>query len=127
MVSVIFLFFYFATLVKKQKKCPNTKPSHVKNIQETGNNDIEKFADALSDFGLLEMSIVTSQAISRLRFLDELNILIDNSKTLEKTIHKVLEKNLGFWEEIILLSFQILVWRLVLIRYLAKNMKAKMR
>lgn len=48
------------------------------NIQKTGNSDIEKFASALNDFGLLEMSIVTSQALNRLRYLDELLILIED-------------------------------------------------
>ncbi|RNL87270.1 hypothetical protein ED312_10295 [Sinomicrobium pectinilyticum] len=65
----------------------------VSNIQETENHDIEKFASALSEFGLLEMSIVTSQAINRLRYLDELSILIHNSNTLEKDIHTALEKS----------------------------------
>ena len=65
----------------------------VSNIQETQNQDIEKFADALSEFGLLEMSIVTSQAINRIRYLDELTILIHNPKTLEKDIHTALEKS----------------------------------
>ena len=65
----------------------------IQNIQDTRDGDIEKFADALSEFGLLEMSIVTSQALNRLRFLDELNILVDNPKTLEKTVHKAFENN----------------------------------
>lgn len=65
----------------------------IQNIQDTRDDDIEKFADALSEFGLLEMSIVTSQALNRLRFLDELNILIDNPQTLEKTVHKAFENN----------------------------------
>lgn len=65
----------------------------IQNIQDTRDGDIEKFADALSEFGLLEMSIVTSQALNRLRFLDELNILVDNTKTLEKTVHKAFENN----------------------------------
>jgi len=65
----------------------------IQNIQDTRDGDIEKFADALSEFGLLEMSIVTSQALNRLRFLDELNILVDNLKTLERTIHKAFENN----------------------------------
>lgn len=65
----------------------------IQNIQDTRDGDIEKFADALSEFGILEMSIVTSQAINRLRFLDELNILVNNPKTLEKTIHKAFENN----------------------------------
>ncbi len=65
----------------------------IQNIQETNHSDIEKFSEALSDFGLLEMSLITSQAINRMRFLDELNILIDNPKTLEKTLHKAFENN----------------------------------
>lgn len=65
----------------------------IQNIQDTRDGDIEKFADALSEFGLLEMSIVTSQALNRLRFLDELNILVDNPKTLERTIHRAFENN----------------------------------
>jgi hypothetical protein len=65
----------------------------IQNIQDTRDGDIEKFADALSEFGLLEMSIVTSQALNRLRFLDELNILVENPKTLERTIHKAFENN----------------------------------
>ncbi|MEQ6167432.1 Shedu anti-phage system protein SduA domain-containing protein [Ekhidna sp. MALMAid0563] len=63
------------------------------NIQESRNDDIEKFAESLSDFGLLEMSIISSQALNRLRFLDELNILIENPKSLESTIHKAFENN----------------------------------
>lgn len=65
----------------------------INNIRETGNSDIEKFADSLNHFGLLEMSIFTSQAINRLRFLDELEILIEDDRTLEKTVHKAVEKN----------------------------------
>lgn len=65
----------------------------IQNIQDTRDGDIEKFADALSEFGLLEMSIITSQALNRLRFLDELNILVDNPNTLERTVHKAFENN----------------------------------
>ena len=65
----------------------------VQNIEDTRTGDIEKFAEALSEFGFLEMSIISSQAINRLRFLDELNILIENPKTLESTVHKAFEKN----------------------------------
>lgn len=65
----------------------------VQNIEDARSGDVEKFADALSEFGLLEMSIISSQAINRLRFLDELNILIENPKTLESTVHRAFEKN----------------------------------
>jgi hypothetical protein len=63
------------------------------NIQETRDSDIENFADALCHFGLLEMSIITTQTINRLKYLDELNLLIENTKTLEKTVHKAIEKS----------------------------------
>lgn len=65
----------------------------IQNIQDTRDGDVENFANALSEFGLLEMSIITSQALNRLRFLDELNILVENPKTLEKTVHKAFEGN----------------------------------
>lgn len=65
----------------------------ISNIEETRNSDIEKLADALSEFGLLEMSIISSQALNRLRYLDELTILINRPETLEKDIHKALENN----------------------------------
>ncbi len=66
----------------------------IHNIESSRDGDIEKFAEALSDFGFLEMSIVTGQATNRLRFLDELDLLNQNPKTLEATIHKALEHNL---------------------------------
>jgi hypothetical protein len=65
----------------------------IQNIQEARDGDIEQFANALSDFGLLEMSLITNQVINRLQFLDELNILIESQSTLEKTIHKAFENN----------------------------------
>lgn len=66
----------------------------IQNIESARDRDVEKFAEALCEFGLLEMSIVTGQATNRLRFLDELDILISDANTLESTIHKALEKNL---------------------------------
>ncbi|HRG46459.1 MAG TPA: ATP-binding protein [Leptospiraceae bacterium] len=66
----------------------------IRNIEEARDGDIEKFADALSDFGFMEMSIVAGQALNRLRFLDELDLLRSNPKTLEATMHKALENNL---------------------------------
>lgn len=66
----------------------------IQNIESSRDGDIEKFADALSEFGFLEMSIVTGQATNRLRFLDELDLLSRNENTLEATIHKALENNL---------------------------------
>lgn len=66
----------------------------INKIEDAHDRDIEKLADALSDFGLLEMSMVSSQAVNRLRFLDELDLLRQRNTTDEKTIHKALENNL---------------------------------
>lgn len=68
--------------------------SVISNIESSRDGDIEKFADALSEFGFLEMSIIAGQATNRLRFLDELDLLISNPKTLEAALHKALEHNL---------------------------------
>jgi Histidine kinase-, DNA gyrase B-, and HSP90-like ATPase len=68
--------------------------SVIQNIENSRDGDIEKFADALNDFGFLEMAIITGQATNRLRFLDELDLLNSNPNTLEATIHKALELNL---------------------------------
>jgi hypothetical protein len=68
--------------------------SVIQNIEDSRDGDIEKFASALSDFGFLEMAIVTNQATNRLRFLDEIDLLQKNPKTLEATMHKALENNL---------------------------------
>lgn len=65
----------------------------ITNIEDCRESDVERFANALSEFGMLEMSIISSQTINRLRFLDELSILIANPKALEKDIHQALENN----------------------------------
>ncbi len=65
----------------------------INNIEECRETDVQRFANALSEFGILEMSIISSQTINRLRFLDELSILIADPKALEKDIHQALEKN----------------------------------
>lgn len=66
----------------------------VNSIEEARDGDIEQFAEALNEFGFLEMSVISSQATNRLRFLDELEILRANPDTLEVTMHTALENNL---------------------------------
>jgi hypothetical protein len=66
----------------------------IQNIEDARDGDIEKFAEALSEFGFLEMAIVTGQATNRLRFLDDLDLLKSNPKTIEAAMHKALENNL---------------------------------
>jgi hypothetical protein len=55
---------------------------------------VTRFAEALSEFGLLEMSLITTQAINRTKYLDYLDILSTNEATSEMDMHKAIEKNL---------------------------------
>jgi hypothetical protein len=64
----------------------------VKAIEEARGSDIMRLSETFEDFGLMEMSMITSQAVNRLKFLDELDVLCNNPDTDEKTIHKALEK-----------------------------------
>jgi hypothetical protein len=66
----------------------------LKRIDEAKDADVETFAGALAAFGLLEISIMAEQSARRMRFLDDVDELIANPKTLESTMHKALEKNL---------------------------------
>jgi len=63
-------------------------------IDDSKQQDVETFAEALENFGLLDMALMAQQASSRLALLDKLDDLIQNPGTLEKTIHAVFEKNL---------------------------------
>lgn len=66
----------------------------LEHIDKARHGDIEKFADALAEFGLVEIAVMAQQATNRLRFLDDLEALIRNPGTHEKIVHKALEKNL---------------------------------
>ncbi|SNZ07418.1 ATP-binding protein [Cohaesibacter gelatinilyticus] len=63
-------------------------------INEASNGEVQHFAEALSEFGLLEMSHIHSQARRRTEFLDYLDQLAFNPDTLEDTMHKALDSNL---------------------------------
>ncbi len=66
----------------------------LKNIENADHSDVSIFADALTEFGLVDIALIAQQAQSRLHFLDEVEKLISDSNTLEKSIHQTLEKNL---------------------------------
>lgn len=63
-------------------------------IQEAKQSDVSLLADALREFGLVDIVYITQQARRRLLFLDELDMLAQKSETLESEMHKALEKNL---------------------------------
>jgi hypothetical protein len=66
----------------------------IESINDARRSDVETFAEALENFGLLDMAMIAQQATRRLQFLDHLDALAANPNTLEKTIHTALETNL---------------------------------
>ena len=66
----------------------------VQRIDEAKDEDVEAFATALAEYGLLEVTFMAEQAVRRLRVLDELDRLVAASETIESTMHKALEHNL---------------------------------
>lgn len=63
-------------------------------INDARHGDVELLAEALLDFGLLEVALLCQQAHKRRSFLDELAALADNPATVEATMHKALERSL---------------------------------
>lgn len=63
-------------------------------IQEAKHSDVVVLAEALKEFGLVDMAYMIQQASRRLQFLDDLDALARNDATLEATMHKALENNL---------------------------------
>jgi DNA mismatch repair enzyme (predicted ATPase) len=66
----------------------------IEKLAESSDTNIEMFADILKEFGLLDITMIVSQATARLKFLEKLQMLADNQDTLERDIHKALEKNM---------------------------------
>jgi hypothetical protein len=62
-------------------------------INDSSRGDMESLAAALDQFGLVELSTIGTQAFRRLQFLDYLDQLVQNPKTLEKDAHKAFERN----------------------------------
>lgn len=63
-------------------------------LHDTDRADVLHLADALLEFGLCDLAFMGRQAKSRLDFLKSLDRLARNPDTLEKQMHKALEKNL---------------------------------
>lgn len=63
-------------------------------INLSSKGEVSTFAESLEQFGLVELSAIGLQAKRRRQFLDFLDQLIANPKTLEKDAHKALETNL---------------------------------
>ncbi|RJG00551.1 ATP-binding protein [Noviherbaspirillum sedimenti] len=66
----------------------------VQHLAEAKRKDIAALADALDEFGLVDMAHLVEQANARNKFLDQLESLSKNERTLEAQMHKAIEKNL---------------------------------
>jgi hypothetical protein len=63
-------------------------------LHEADRADVMHLADALLEFGLCDLAVMGRQAKNRLDFLKSLDRLARNSDTLEKQMHKAIEKSL---------------------------------
>ncbi|WP_415895099.1 ATP-binding protein [Neptuniibacter sp. PT34_22] len=66
----------------------------IEQIHNARRSDIAVFAEALEEFGFLELAMVAEQAKNRLRFLDYLEEICNNDSTLEAHVHIAIEKNI---------------------------------
>ncbi len=66
----------------------------LRNIDEARNGDVANFADALEQFGLVELTLMAERAHARLKYLTDLDALAANSATLEAQMHKAIERSL---------------------------------
>jgi hypothetical protein len=66
----------------------------VEKLQQAHGSDVQALAEALEEFGLVDLAVIGQQARGRLSFLDELDALIIDPATLEKQVHQAFEKNL---------------------------------
>jgi hypothetical protein len=74
-------------------------------IDRARHEDVSVLAEALHDFGVLELSMVAQQARRRIAVLDQLDVLIRNPATHEQTVHTALATNLWiFGSEFALMS-----------------------
>lgn len=66
----------------------------LEHINNARHSEVSHFAEALEEFGLMELSLVAEQATNRLKFLDYLEEICSKKDTLEKHVHKAIENNL---------------------------------
>lgn len=66
----------------------------LEHINDARHSEVAVFAEALDEFGLLEISRMIEQTNNRLNFLDHLERLCESPNTLEKDVHKAVERNL---------------------------------
>ena len=66
----------------------------LKALDEAPHSDVQILAETLEHFGIVEIALIGRQAQGRLKYLDHLQVLCNNAKTLEQQMHKALEQSL---------------------------------
>lgn len=66
----------------------------LQSIDSAKDSEVSVFAEALSAFGIAEMSFIIQQATNRSAFLTHLTKLVQNDKVTEKDLHVAIERNL---------------------------------
>ena len=66
----------------------------LEHINDAKHHEVGRFAEALEEFGFVELALVAEQATNRLRFLDYLEDICSKKEILESHVHKAIEKNL---------------------------------
>lgn len=66
----------------------------LRNIDEARKGDVANFAEALEQFGLVELTLLAERAQGRLTYLGDLEGLAANPATLEIQMHKAIERSL---------------------------------
>jgi hypothetical protein len=66
----------------------------VEAVDQARSADVATFAEALGQFGIVDMAVIGQQARRRLDFLKSLDDLIGRPETLEKDLHTAIENNL---------------------------------
>lgn len=66
----------------------------IEHLAEASRRDVSSIADALNQFAIADMAFLIEQASARSTYLDQLEQLASDSKTLEKTMHKAIEGSL---------------------------------
>ncbi|WCN09973.1 ATP-binding protein [Marinomonas mediterranea] len=95
----------------------------LEHINSARHSDVSRFAEALEEFGFVEMALVAEQATNRLDFIDYLEEICSRPETLEKHVHKAIEGNLWlFGIEYSLFSSNITLKRQIE-EYLGKKYK----
>ncbi len=66
----------------------------LQHLADAQRSDVAAIAESLEEFGMVDMAYLVNQAKARMDFLDTLEELVRNPKTLEAAVHKALEKSL---------------------------------